>query len=225
MAAKVPVSKPKAYLVPVMIMIVMGLVLFLPAGSLKYWQGWLWWAIISAVTLFITTFFVQRDPGFLARRMQVREKEPQPLLIIVLSMLSMFSYLVPGFDYRFHWSSVPVGAVLAANVVVLAGYLFIFYVFQANSYASTVIQVEEGQQVISTGPYALVRHPMYLGLLLMFLATPLALGSYWALIPAVLFVPTIIFRIHKEEKILRRDLPGYSSYSRNTRYRLVPLLW
>lgn len=225
MSANARVSKSKAYLVPVMIMIVMGLVLFLPAGSLRYWQGWLWWSIISAVTLLITTYFVKRDRDLLARRMKVREKEPQPLLITVLSILSMFAYLVPGFDFRLHWSTVPVGVVIAANVAVLAGYLFIFYVFRVNSYASSVIQVEEGQQVISTGPYAVVRHPMYLGLLLMLLATPLALGSYWALLLAVLFVPTVIFRIRNEEKILGRDLAGYASYSRKTRYRLVPLLW
>jgi len=225
MAANVPIPKSQAYLVPVVIMVVMGLIIFLPAGSVKYWQGWLWWLIVSGVTLLITTFLLKRDPELLSRRMKVREKEPQPAIITVLSILSMFTYVLPGFDFRFHWSSVPVGVAITANAVVLIGYIFIFYVFNTNSYASTVVQVEEGQQVISTGPYAVVRHPMYLGLLLMFLATPLALGSYWALILAVLLVPTIVFRIKKEEGILRRDLAGYDSYCRKIPYRLVPFIW
>jgi len=157
--------------------------------------------------------------------MKVKEKEPQPFIIRILSLLSMLTYLIPGFDYRFHWSAVPVGVVIAANAVVVIGYIFIFYVFKKNSYASTVIQVEEKQPVITTGPYAIVRHPMYTGLLLMFLFTPLALGSYWALIFSFLFIPTIIFRIRKEEEVLRRDLPGYADYCMKTRYRLIPVIW
>ncbi len=218
-------SKIKAYLVPILIMIVMGLILFLPAGSLKYWQGWIWWLVISAITLFITAFFIKKDPGLLSRRMKVKEKEPQPFIIRSLSLLSMSAYLIPGFDYRFHWSAVPVGVVIAANAIVLIGYIFIFFVFKENSYASTVIQVEEEQEIISTGPYAIVRHPMYMGLLLMNLFTPLALGSYWALIFASLFIPTIIFRIRKEEEVLLRCLPGYADYCLKARYRLIPSIW
>ncbi|MBP1762003.1 MAG: Isoprenylcysteine carboxyl methyltransferase [Firmicutes bacterium] len=218
-------SRTKAYLVPIIIMIVLALVLFLPAGSLKYWQGWIWWSEISAVTLFITAYFSNKDPGLLSRRMKVKEKERQPLIIRFSSLLSMFTYLIPGFDYRFHWSTVPAGVVITANAIVLVGYIFIFVVFKENSYASTVIQVEEEQPIISTGPYAIVRHPMYLGLLLMMLFTPLALGSYWALILASLFIPTIIFRIRKEEEVLLRDLPGYADYCKKTRYRMIPAVW
>lgn len=225
MAANAPVSTAKAYLVPVIIMIVMGLVLFLPAGSLKYWQGWIWWAIISGVTLYITAYFVKRDPGLLARRMKVQEKEPQPAIMRILSFASMFTFLLPGFDYRFSWSAVPLWLVVLANAMVLAGYIFIFRVFKENSYASTVIQVEKGQQVISTGPYEVVRHPMYTGLLSIMLFTPLALGSYWALIFGVLFIPINILRIRKEEEVLGRGLPGYADYCRKTRYRLIPLIW
>lgn len=219
------VSTFKAYLVPVIIMIVMGLVLFLPAGSLMFWQGWILWSIFSVLTLFITAYFLKKDPGLLSRRMKVKEKEPQPGIIKVLSFLSMLTYLIPGFDFRFHWSAVPVWLVIAANVMVFLGYVLIIIVFRENSYASTVIQVEQEQQVISTGPYAMVRHPMYLGLLIMELFTPLALGSYWALIFAFLFIPTNIFRIRKEEKLLLQDLPGYTGYLNKTRYRLIPLIW
>jgi len=219
------VSTLKAYLVPVIIMIVMGLVLFLPAGSLMFWQGWILWSIFSVLTLYITAYFLKKDPGLLSRRMKVKEKEPQPGILKVLSFLSMLTYLIPGFDFRFHWSAVPVWLVIAANVMVFLGYVLIIIVFRENSYASTVIQVEQEQQVITTGLYAMVRHPMYLGLLIMELFTPLALGSYWALIFALLFIPTNIFRIRKEEKLLLQELPGYTDYLNKTRYRLIPLIW
>ncbi len=218
-------STLKAYLVPVIIMLVMGLILFLPAGSLRYWEAWIWWSIISAITLSITAYFLKKDPGLLSRRMKVKEKEPQPVIIRVLSLLSLLAYLVPGIDYRYHWSAVPVWLVITANALVLLGYVFIFIVFRENSYASTVIQVVKEQQVIKTGPYAIVRHPMYTGLLIMQLFTPLALGSYWALIFSFLFIPVIIFRIRKEEAVLVRDLPGYMDYRTKTRYRLIPSVW
>ncbi|MGE5397246.1 MAG: methyltransferase family protein, partial [Chitinophagales bacterium] len=119
----------------------------------------------------------------------------------------------------------PDWAIIAANALVFLGYLFIFLVFRENSYASTVIQVEKEQEVIKTGLYAVVRHPMYTGLLIMMLFTPLALGSYWALIFSSLFIPTIIFRIRKEEEVMLRDLPEYRDYLNKTRYRLIPLIW
>ncbi|MEN6348979.1 MAG: methyltransferase [Syntrophomonas sp.] len=215
----------KAYLVPVIIMIVLGLVLFLPAGSIKFWEAWIWLSIISAMTFFITTYFLKKDRGLLARRMKVKEKERQPVIIKLLSLLSLLAYVVPGIDYRYHWSSVPVWIIIAANVLVFLGYVFIFLVFKENSYASTVIQVDKEQQVIETGPYAVVRHPMYTGLLIMQLFTPLALGSYWALIFALLFIPTLIFRIRKEEEVLLRDLPGYKHYYIKTPFRLIPSIW
>jgi len=215
----------KACLMPVIIIIVMGLVLFLPAGSLRFWEAWIWWSIISILTLFITVYFLKKDPGLLSRRMKVKEKEPQPGTIRILSFLSMLAYLIPGIDYRYHWSAVPVWIVITANVLVFLGYVFIFLVFKENSYASTIIQVEREQQVIKTGPYAIVRHPMYTGLLIMQLFTPLALGSYWALLFSFLSIPTTIFRIRKEEEVLLRDLPGYKDYYIKTPFRLIPSIW
>lgn len=225
MKSNTKLSKLKAFLVPIIIMMVMGLILFLPAGSFRFWPAWIWGSIISAMTLLITTYFVTKDPGLLARRMKVKEKEPQPGVICILSFLSLLACFIPGFDYRYHWSVVPVWIIIAANALVLLGYVFIFLVFKENSYASTIIQVEKEQQVIKTGPYAIVRHPMYTGLLMMMLFTPVALGSYWALIFALLFIPTTIFRIRKEEEVLLRDLPGYKDYYMKTHYRLIPSIW
>lgn len=177
------------------------------------------------MTLFITTLFLKKDRGLLSRRMKVKEKEKQPVIIRILSFLSLLIYVFPGIDYRYHWSAVPVWLIIAANAIVFLGYVFIFLVFKENSYASTIIQVDEEQQVIKTGPYAIVSHPMYTGLLLMQLFTPVALGSYWALIFALLFIPVLVFRIRKEEEVLLRDLPGYRDYLNKTHYRLIPLIW
>ena len=218
-------SGVKAYFLPLMIMFGLALVLFLPAGSVEYWAAWIWWTEISAMTLFITNYFLKKDPGLLSRRMKFKEKEQQPIILRLLSLLSLLTYLIPGFDYRYHWSEVPTCLIIVANVVVFLGYVFIFLVFKENSYASTIIQVEQEQQVITTGPYAIVRHPMYTGLLLMQLFTPLALSSYWSLIFSFLFIPKILVRIRKEEEVLSRELPGYTGYFSKTRYRLIPLVW
>jgi len=225
MTTKAELSPSKAYLVPVIIMILLGLVLFLPARSLRFWPAWIWWSIISVMTLYITHYFLIKDPGLLSRRMKVKENEPQPGIIRLLSFLSLLAYIIPGFDYRYQWSSVPFWLVITANSLVLLGYVLIFSAFKANSYASTVIQVENDQQVIKTGPYAMVRHPMYTGLLIMMLFTPLALGSYWGLLFSCLFIPTVLFRIKKEEEVLLRELSGYKDYYSRTRYRLIPLVW
>ncbi len=217
-------SKAKAYRIPVIIAIVMGIVLFIPAGSLKYWQAWIFWCEISALTFFITAYFFKRNPDLLSRRMKIKDQENtrKPPAFLNLFLLG---YLIPGLDFRFHWSAVPVWIVIASNALVFLGYIFIIIVFKENSYASTVIQVEKEQQVITTGPYAIVRHPMYLGMLTMSLFTPLALGSYWAIIPFLLIIPWTVIRIKIEEETLIRDLPGYKGYCLKTRYRLIPSIW
>lgn len=217
-------KKPNPFLVAIVILLILGAVIFLPAGTLRYWEGWLLWTSFSILTLFITVFFGKKSPELLSRRMHVKEKDStrKPPAIFNLCFLC---YVIPGLDFRFHWSAVPVWVIIAANVVVILGYLFIIRVFKENSYASTIVQVEEEQKVISTGPYGVVRHPMYLGLILMILFTPLALGSYWAVIPALLIIPLNVIRIKGEEEVLRRELPGYEAYCLKTRYRLIPYVW
>jgi protein-S-isoprenylcysteine O-methyltransferase Ste14 len=210
--------------VPVIISIVLGVVLFLPAGSLRFWQAWIYWSGFSALTLFIAICFLKKSPELLSRRMQHKEKETTKKPPAFLNLFFL-CFVIPGLDFRFHWSAVPIWLVISANAIVFLGYIFIVLVFKENSYAATIIQVEKEQRVITTGPYAIVRHPMYLGLLLLILFTPLALGSYWAVIPALLSIPMNVFRILGEEEVLLRDLAGYKDYCLKTRYRLIPLIW
>lgn len=209
---------------PVIISIVLGVVLFLPAGSLRFWQAWIYWSGFSVLTLFIAICFLKKSPELLSRRMQHKEKETTKKPPAFLNLFFL-CFVIPGLDFRFHWSAVPIWLVISANAIVFLGYIFIVLVFKENSYAATIIQVEKEQRVITTGPYAIVRHPMYLGLLLLILFTPLALGSYWAVIPALLSIPMNVFRILGEEEVLLRDLAGYKDYCLKTRYRLIPLIW
>lgn len=199
---------------------------FLPAGTLKYWQAWVYLAIIFGPMLLVMQYLMKNDPELLERRMRTREKEAEQKLIVKLSFIPfLIAFLLPGFDRRFGWSNVPVGVVIAADLLVLLGYLIVFLVFRENRYASRVIEVEKEQEVIHSGPYALVRHPMYLGMLLLYLLSPLALGSYWAMLPALLIVPVIVKRIQNEEVVLSRELNGYQDYMRMTHYRILPGIW
>ena len=207
-------------------LIVMLAMFFLPAGSFAFWQAWVYLTIIFICMLAFLIYFLKNDPKLLERRMRSKEKErEQRIVIAIMTVCFLFTFLLPGFDRRFGWSDVPVQIVIAADIVVLLGYGFVFLVLRENSYASRVIEVEKDQKVISSGPYAMVRHPMYLGVAVMFLFTPLALGSYWALIPSVLMIFVLIPRIFNEEKVLERDLDGYREYMQKVEYRLIPGVW
>ena len=201
-------------------------ILFVPAGTLVYWEAWLYLAILLIPMFFVFRYLLKHDPQLLERRMQMREREVAQRRIITLSYLYfLVAFTLPGFDRRWGWSDVPPLVVIAADLLVMLGYAMFVLVLRENQYAARTIQVEQGQRVISSGPYALVRHPMYLGVTLMYLASPLALGSYWALLPALLIVPILVARIINEEKVLERDLAGYREYKQITRYRLLPGVW
>lgn len=201
-------------------------ILFLPAGSLDYWEAWIYIGVLFVPMLFVFLYFIKRDPELLERRLRGKEKEEKQKSIIKIANLIFFiGFLIPGFDHRYHWSDVPVSLVIVSDSIVFFGYNFFFWVLRENSYASRIIEVEKGQEVITTGPYEIVRHPMYLAVILMILFTPLALGSYWALIFFLPLIPLIVFRLLDEEKMLLRELPGYEEYCRKTRYRLFPLIW
>ena len=199
---------------------------FLPAGTLAYWEAWVYLAILLIPMMLVLVYLFRNDPELLERRMRMREREADQRLIIRISYLYLIlTFSLPGFDRRFGWSDVPIWLVGAADILVLLGYYVFFLVLRENRYVSRIIEVEEGQSIISSGPYAVVRHPMYQGVSLLYTATPLALGSYWALIPSVMIVPLLAARIRNEESVLLRELEGYAEYSQQTRYRLLPGVW
>jgi protein-S-isoprenylcysteine O-methyltransferase Ste14 len=198
----------------------------LPAGTLNYWQVYTYFGVILIPMVFVLRYFLKNDPRFLERRARVTEKvKEQKLLQWINLPVFISAFVVPGLDRRFGWSDVPVEVIIFTEIVILGGYLIIFNVFRQNSYASRIIETDKEQKVISTGLYSVVRHPMYIGVLIMYLPTPLALGSYWGLIPMSLLPVAIIFRILNEEKVLCENLEGYKEYCMKTRYRLLPYIW
>ena len=206
--------------------VVTGLMLFLPAGSLRYWQAWMFLATLFPPVLFVVSYFLTRDPNLLARRMQFQEKEREQQVLVKLANLAFFlGFLFPGLDHRYGWSGVPAWASILADLLVFLGYVIVFFVFRENSYTSRIVEVVEGQKVVTTGPYSLVRHPMYAGIVIMYLAVPIALGSWWALAFFVPVIALIVVRALDEERVLVRDLEGYKEYTQMVRYRLVPRVW
>jgi len=200
--------------------------LFLPAGSFKFWEGWVYSATIFIPMVLTVSYLLKKDPALLERRMKLKEKEKKQKIIVKIFRLPfIIGFLIPAFDYRFNWSEVSPVIVVLANVMVFLGYYIVFLVFKENTYTSRIVEVEKGQKVITTGPYAIVRHPMYAGSILMFLFTPLALGSWWALIVFIFLPLILIIRTLNEENVLSRDLPGYKEYCEKTRYRLIPYIW
>ncbi len=207
--------------------VIIPILLYLLAGTLHYWQGWLYWAVIVLPMLVAVHHFLKHEPELLERRMNYREGEKEQRAIVSLSTAVILAgFVAIAIDLRLHGlDSVPVPVILMADAVVFWGYMLVLWVFKENSYASRTIQVAEGQRVISTGPYAIVRHPMYLGVLAMYLATPMALGSWWAVPIFALNIPIIMWRIRAEERLLVEELPGYREYCQKKGYRLLPHVW
>lgn len=199
---------------------------FLPAGTFAYWEAWVYLTVLLIPMVLVSIYLLRNDPELLERRLRMREKEPQQKLIIKISYLYFFLvFLLPGLDKRFGWSNAPVVVVIVADVLVLLGYGMFFLALRENRYSSRIIEVEPEQRVISSGPYAIVRHPMYVGVSLMYIFSPLALGSYWAMIPSLLIIPLLVARIRNEESVLGRELRGYKEYMEKTKYRLIPNIW
>lgn len=208
---------------------VIWLALFLPAGSFSYWQGWLYWTTFFVCVTAITAYFLKFDLTLIAGRLKAGPTaEKQKTQVIVQTFAAIFFIMllvIPPFDYRYMWSHVPAALSVAADVFVVLGLIVVFLVFKENSHASATIQVTEGQKVISSGPYSMVRHPMYSGALLMLFFTPLALGSFLGLLAFPPMLLAISFRLVEEEKYLKIKLQGYAEYCKKTRYRLIPFIW
>ena len=200
--------------------------MFGTAGTFDFWQAWVLLGILVALSASALGYLSRHSPDLLERRGRMREKEPAQRRVIMLSFIpAVAAFLLPGLDRRWGWSHVPTALVVAADLVVVLGCALYLVVLRENRYASRIIETEPGQRVTTTGPYARVRHPMYLAMMFVYVGSPLALGSYWAMIPAALIVPILIARILNEEKLLERDLAGYREYTKATRYRLLPGIW
>ena len=207
----------------------MAALLFGGAGTFDWWQAWLYLVVYFGASIAITLYLVRKDPALLARRMRGgpwAEKQPAQQLIMVLASVAFIGLIVlPALDRRFGWSHMPAPVSIAGDVLVTLGWLGIHRVFRENSFTSATIELAPGQRVISSGPYAIVRHPIYATALVMLLGRPIALGSWWGVLGLLVITPALIWRIVDEEKFLAGNLPGYAAYNQRVRYRLIPHLW
>jgi protein-S-isoprenylcysteine O-methyltransferase Ste14 len=211
------------------LLLVMAALLFLSAGTLDYWQAWAFLIVFGASALAITVYLMKNDPQLLARRVYAgptAEKETSQKIIQSITAIGFIAMLVvPALNHRLGWSAAPLSVAVAGDVLVALGFLIIYFVYKENSFAAAIIEVDPEQKVISTGPYAIVRHPMYLGGLVLLLGIPLSLGSWWGLCVIVLMMPALIWRLLDEERFLVKNLPGYAVYRKSVRYRLVPYIY
>jgi protein-S-isoprenylcysteine O-methyltransferase Ste14 len=219
----------KAFRGLLILFLVMAALLFLTAGTIRYWQAWVYLAVFFGASFLITLYLAKNDPALLKRRLSAgpwAEKEQTQKIIMAFTSIGFLALIVtPALDFRFGWSAVPLPIVAAGNVLIAIGYAIIFLVYKENTFTSATIEVAKDQRVISTGPYALVRHPMYAGGLLYLLGMPLALGSWWGLVPFAATLPFLIWRLVDEEEFLARNLPGYAEYRNKVRFRLIPGVW
>jgi protein-S-isoprenylcysteine O-methyltransferase Ste14 len=224
-----PSMNLRAFIGLVILILVMVALVFGAAGTLRYWQGWAFLVCYFAASMVITLYLAKRDPALLARRMRGgpwAEKEPTQRLIMSIASAGFIALLaVPGLDHRFGWSNMPAAAAIAGNLLMLLGWAGIFRVFRENSFSSSTIELAADQRVISTGPYAIVRHPMYAAALVMLLGIPISLGSWWGVLVVVALLPALIWRLLDEERFLSHNLPGYVAYQERVRYRLLPHIW
>jgi protein-S-isoprenylcysteine O-methyltransferase Ste14 len=219
----------KAFSGMLQLLIMLGLTIFLPAWTLDYWQAWILVAIFFACTLAVTLYLMKNDPKLLERRVKAgvgaEQERSQNIIQAFAALVFIAIFVVSALDHRFSWSTVPPSLIALGDVLIVLGFYLVFLVFKENTFASGTIEVGAEQKVIATGPYALVRHPMYVGALVMLVGVPLALGSLWGLIAIVPMVAVLIARLLDEEKFLAKNLAGYSEYQGKVRHRLLPLIW
>jgi len=207
-------------------LILVGLLLFLPAGSFAYLNGWLFIALLFLPMLFLGIFLFLKAPALLEKRLSAKEKEkPQKGVVAVSGLLFLLGFIVAGLDHRFGWSHIPLWGVVAASMVLLLSYAMYCEVMRENAYLSRTVEVQNGQKVVDTGLYGIVRHPMYAATVFLFLSVPVVLGSLWALLCFLPYVAVIAVRIDNEEKVLEAGLEGYSDYKKRVKYRIIPFVW
>lgn len=216
----------RAILNGILAMVFFGVSLFLPAGTLAFWNAWVFLGLFVLSFLSILIYLALKNPEYAEKRFKANERErPQQVVMSLLVLSAIAMLVVTGFDYRLHWSSVPKGIVILSSILVLAAFVMLFFVMRQNSYASRVVEIQKNQEVIDSGLYSVVRHPMYLAFSVIFVLSPIVLGSWYSLIPAACIPILLTFRISNEEKVLMAGLKGYDAYVKKVRYRLIPFIW
>ena len=207
-------------------LLLVGLLIFLPAGTLAYTRGWLLIGLLFAPMLIAGLVMFFKSLDFLAKRLDVKEKQRAQKGVVALSGLMFIAgFVVAGLDYRFSWSQMPLPVTMVASVLFLLAYVLYAEVMRENAYLSRTVKVEQGQTVVDTGLYGIVRHPMYMATILLFSMIPIVLGSWYALIVFAFYPAIIIVRLKNEEDLLTRELPGYAEYKQKVKYRIVPFVW
>lgn len=207
-------------------LLLVGLLIFLPAGTLDYTNGWLLIGLLFGPMLIAGFVMLFKSPAFLAKRLDVKEKQATQKGVVAFSGLMFIAgFVVAGLDFRFAWSRMPAPVIAVASVLFLVAYALYAEVMRENAYLSRTIKVEEGQTVVDTGLYGIVRHPMYMATILLFLMMPIVLGSWYALIVFAAYPAIIIVRLKDEEELLTRELPGYADYKKKVKYRIIPFIW
>lgn len=219
----------KAYAGLLRLLVSLAGLLFLPAGTLDYWEAWVLLTVFFTPALAITVYLAKKDPKLLERRTKAgfgAEKEGKQNVIQLLAMIAFVAaFVLPAIDHRFAWSRVPLCVAIAGDILVGLGFLIVFFVFKENTYASAIIELDAEQKTITTGPYAFVRHPMYAGALVMLVGIPLALGSWWGLVTIIPMTLVMAWRLLEEERFLSKNLAAYVDYQNKVQYRLLPFIW
>jgi protein-S-isoprenylcysteine O-methyltransferase Ste14 len=206
--------------------LVIGCLLFIPAGTFYYWNAWVLLGAFFIPMVFVFFYLATKNPELLEKRMRMKENQSeQKFLQKIFTIIMLIEFIIPGLDYRFQWSSVPLWLVIVSTFLVILGFILVFNVIKQNSFASRVVEIQDEQKIIDTGFYSVVRHPMYSFILIILIFLPLVLGSFYAVIPALTFPLILAFRIKNEEEVLKQGLAGYIEYTNNVKYRLIPLIW
>lgn len=207
-------------------LLMVGLLIFLPAGTFAYTYGWLFVGLLFVPMLIAGFVMLYKSPEFLKKRLDAKEKQATQKGVVAFSgLMFIIGFVVAGLDFRFGWSAMPAWVVITASVLFLVAYALYAEVMRENAYLSRTIKVEEGQTVVDTGMYGIIRHPMYAVTILLFLMIPLVLGSWYALIAFAFYPAVIIVRLKDEEDLLTRDLSGYREYKQKVKYRIIPFVW